>query len=130
MYAYDAPIEDVILGWEIMKKNRTKSLSSAQQKRLISVLCCFLAVALVYLALFADQSFLSIMKKKSQFGVLEKEKIELKKNNAELKQEIERAKNDLQYLETVARERNMLKKNEIIIDFSKKKQKEKSDMKK
>lgn len=113
-----------------MKKNRTTSLSSAQQKRLIIVLCCFLAVALVYLVFFADQSFLSIMKKKSQFGVLEKEKIELKKNNAELHQEIERAKNDLQYLETVARERNMLKKNEIIIDFSKKKQKEKSDLEK
>jgi len=116
-----------------MKKNRTTSLSPAQQKRLVIVFFCFIAAALVYLIFLADQSVLSIMGKKSRLSDLEKEKIELKKNNAELAKDIDRARNDLNYLEAVARERNMLKKNEIVIDFSpppKKKQKKKSDVKK
>ncbi len=113
-----------------MKKNRTTSLSPAQQKRVILVFFCFIVAALVYLTFLSDHSFLSIINKKSQSAELEKEKIELKKDNAELADEIDRAKNDLEFLEEVARKRNMLKKNEIIIDFSEKKQKEKKDIKK
>lgn len=110
-----------------MKKKRTTSLSSSQQKRLIFIVSWLAAAALVYLVFFANTSLLSIMKKKSQLGVLEREKKELKVNNDELKNEIERAKNDMEYLEKVARERNMLKKNEIIIDFSEGKQKAKKN---
>jgi len=107
-----------------MKKNRTTSLSSTQQKRLIIVIGCLLTAAFIYIVFLADQSMLSVMKKKSRLNDLQKEKMELEKNNIVLEKEIGKAKNDLEYLETVARDRNMLKKNEFIIDFSEKSKKE------
>ncbi len=82
------------------------------------VIFCFIIMACIYLFFLADRSLLSILRKKSQVTQLEKEKKELILNNAELEREIKRAENDMEYIESIARKRNLVKKNEIIIDFS------------
>jgi len=102
----------------VMNKKPPTALLSSQQKLTLIVISCFGALALVYLIFIADQSVLSIMKKKYRLEILEKEKSSLIIDNSGLAVETERAKNDLEYIESIARERNMLKKNELIIDLT------------
>lgn len=85
---------------------------------MLAVIVCFVFLVLAYLVFLADPSLLSIMQKKSQVAQLEKQKKELEVSNKQLAEELKRAENDLSYLESVARERNLVRKNEIIIDFS------------
>ncbi len=101
-----------------MARNRTSHLHATQRKRLLIVLFCMVAAALCYLVFFADQSLVSILLKKRRLDLVEKEKKELIRDNSQLEESIDRINNDPKFLEKIAREKNMLKDNELILDFS------------
>lgn len=101
-----------------MGRNRTLPLRDAQRKRLLIVLFCMVAAALGYLVFWGDQSLVSILLKKRRLDLVEKEKKELIRDNTQLEESIDRINNDPKFLEKIAREKNMLKENELILDFS------------
>ena len=76
------------------------------------------AAAFGYLVFFADQSLVSILLKKRQLDLVDKEKKELVRDNAQLEESIDRINNDPKVLEGEARKKGMLKENELIHDFS------------
>ena len=67
-----------------------------------------------------------LRKQKIQVAALNAEKQELVEKNNALREEIKRLKTDVHYLEEVAREQHgLLKKDEMVFDFSPKEQKKK-----
>ena len=66
-----------------------------------------------------------LRQQKKHLASLEAEQEMLTQQNKEMKQNIERLQSDKEYLEQVAREKHgMLKDNEMVFDFAKKKKKE------
>ncbi len=101
-----------------MKKKRTVSLQQPQRKRLLRILFCLMAVALGYLTFFGDQSLLSIIKKQRHLERMEKEREELIQENSKLQEDVKQITTNPKFLEEEARKINMLKENEVILDFS------------
>mgnify|MGYP001552465207 CR=1 FL=1 len=110
-----------------MKKKPRQKLTPLQQKRLLKISAILLLAAIVWLFFAPDMGLLSWREKQSEFQQLQERKVQLEKENDMLRQEIERIEGDIEYFEKLAREKHgLLKKNEVLFDFSKdKKKKEK-----
>ncbi|MDO9042787.1 MAG: septum formation initiator family protein [Desulfocapsaceae bacterium] len=107
-----------------MKKSYKISLSPLQQKKLYRI--SFLLVGLFLLVLFftPGKGLFFLRKQKMQVVALNAEKQELEKKNKALREEIKRVTTDVRYLEEVAREQHgLLKKDEMVFDFSPKERK-------
>jgi len=102
-----------------VKKTYKTSLSSVQQKKIIRI--SLLLVILLLLAVFftPGKGLFFLRKQKEQVAVLRAENQELVEKNNALREEIKRVKTDKSYLEEVARSQHgLLKKDEVVFDFS------------
>lgn len=104
-----------------MKKKSTGKLSLSQQRLLFR-----LSVALVFCALLGVifspyGGIYALYQKKSHQARLERNIVELKKENTLLTKEITKLESDPEYIQDIARKKHgLLKKNERIYDFSRK----------
>ena len=105
-----------------MKQKPKTSLSLLQRKRLRRI-CFGLVAAMILWILFAPGRGLYHLHQRSKYlAELEEESQKLVQQNSDINRDIERLQSDDEYLEQVAREEHgMLKDNEMVFDFSKKK---------
>ena len=82
-------------------------------------------VALLFITgwfLFSPWGFIKYYRISSELERVRKANLELEENNKELVEEVEKLTSDPAYIEEVARKKfGLVKKNELIFDFSKKK---------
>jgi cell division protein FtsB len=107
------------------KKSRTKpKLSEQQESRVIKILLALLVIAVLWIIFAPGSGVFTLMSKRSELARLQKETIQIEKQIDQLQTDIDRLHNDPAYLEEVARKDfGLLKKNEKVYDFSKKKPK-------
>jgi cell division protein FtsB len=93
------------------------------EKRQLLYVALFLAIFLVlWILIGPKRSALHLLKTKKQLAQIQAENKRLEEENKVLRQEIDRLKHDPTYLEEKARkEYGLLKKNEMIYKFDKKK---------
>jgi len=90
---------------------------------LSAILLCLTLGLWVYFAPYGVYNYLSLQ---SKFKKVSSEVVNLREQNQALREEIQQIKNDPDYLEKIARQKyNLLKKNELIFDFSKRKNQKK-----
>lgn len=79
-------------------------------------------VALLWLAFAPGRGFFYLNQRSKYLAEIEGESQKLVQQNSDISRDIERLQSDDEYLEQVAREEHgMLKDNEMVFDFSKKK---------
>ncbi len=106
-----------------MKRTYKTSLSPLQQKKLCRISLLLLVILLLSIFFTPGKGLYFLRKQKLQVAALNVEKQELREKNTALREEIKRMKTDVHYLEEVAREqRGLLKKDEMVFDFSPKTQ--------
>lgn len=104
-----------------MKKKPKKVLSPLQRKRLTRIIAVLAFAALLWLLFAPNMGIVTLKREQNRLEALQLQKNELEKENAIMLQEIERIQTDIEYFERLAREKHgLLKKNEVIFDFSKK----------
>ncbi len=109
-----------------MKKTYKTSWSPDQQKRLVQVLIFFTVLVLLAIILAPGKGLLFLRNQKVQIASLHAEKQNLLQKNIALREEIKRMKTDVIFLEEVARgQHGLLKKDEIVFDFTPKEKKKK-----
>lgn len=102
--------------------DRRKKMASTRVNRRFRLILLLVACAFLWLFFAPETGFLSLLKQRNELKSLQLETQQLAENNEELKRMIEKLKNDNEYLEKLAREKQgMIKENEIIFEFSKKK---------
>lgn len=105
-----------------MKQKPKTSLSVLQRKRLLRVSLGVMIVALLWLVFAPGRGMFHLHQRSKHLAELEAESQELVQQNSDISRDIERLHSDDEYLEQVAREEHgMLKDNEMVFDFSKKK---------
>ena len=105
-----------------MKQKPKTSLSVLQRKRLLRIGLGVTIVAFLWLAFAPGGGLLYLNQRSKHLAELEDESQELVQQNSDISRDIERLQSDDEYLEQVAREEHgMLKDNEMVFDFSKKK---------
>ena len=105
-----------------MKQKPRKSLSPIQQKRLLRISFGIFILVLLWLVFAPGRGIFYLQQQKKYLASLEAEQEILVQQNKEMKQNVERLQSDKEYLEQLARdEHGMLKDNEIVFDFAKKK---------
>lgn len=98
-----------------------QTFDKREKKRLILIFSLVLFLVLLWLA-FSPNGFLNYCELKKNAAELRIKNQDVVKKNNELQREIDGLENDPAYIEEVARTRyNMVKKNEIVIEFNKKK---------
>lgn len=108
-----------------MKQKPRKSLSPIQQKRLLRISFGIFILVLLWLVFAPGRGIFYLQQQKKYLASLEAEQEILVQQNKEMKQNVERLQSDKEYLEQLARdEHGMLKDNEMVFDFAKKKKKE------
>jgi cell division protein FtsB len=114
------------VGEILMKKTYKISLSPLQQKKLYRISFLLVAIFLLFLFFTPGKGLYFLRKQKMQVAALNAEKQDLEKKNKALREEIKRVTTDVHYLEEVAREQHgLLKKDEMVFDFSPKERKKK-----
>lgn len=109
-----------------MKTKPKNSLSPLQLSKLLKIIFVLVCAGVLWLFLAPDMGILSLKKEHDRLEALQQQKHNLEQENAALRQEIERIENDIEYFERIAREKHgLLKKNEMIFDFSKEEKKRK-----
>lgn len=109
-----------------MKKTYKTTLSPLQQKTIVKVSLLLVVLFLVFVFFAPGKGLLFLKQQKMQVEALHVEKQELVEKNNALREEIERVKTDVHYLEEVARgQHGLLKKDEMVFDFSPKERKKK-----
>lgn len=107
-----------------MKRKLKLYLSPLQEKRFYRIVAVLLTASLAWLILAPQSGVLALLQKRAKMKSLQHKTLLLERSNKELEQEINRLRTDPAYLEEVARrEHGLLKKNEIIYDFSQQKKK-------
>lgn len=107
-----------------MKRAYKISLSPLQQKKLYRISLLLVAIFLLVLFFFPGKGLFFLRRQKMQVIALNAEKQKLVEKNNVLREEIKRVTTDVNYLEEVAREQHgLLKKDEMVFDFSPKEQK-------
>lgn len=107
-----------------MKRTYKTSLSPLQQKKLYRISLLLVAIFLLVLFFSPGKGLFFLRKQKMQVIALNAEKQKLVEKNNILREEIKRVTTDVRYLEEVAREQHgLLKKDEMVFDFSPKEQK-------
>jgi cell division protein FtsB len=105
-----------------MKQKPKTSLSALQRKRLLRISCGVMILTLLWLVFAPGQGLFSLHQRSKYLAELEAESQDLVQQNSDISRDIERLQSDDEYLEQVAREEHgMLKDNEMVFDFSKKK---------
>ena len=104
---------------EGMKKKLKLHLSPLQEKRFFRIVAVLLTASLAWLVFAPQSGVLALLQQRSKMKTLQHKTLLLERSNKELEKEIDRLRTDPAYLEEVARrEHGLLKKNEIIYDFS------------
>lgn len=107
-----------------MKRTYKTSLSPVQQKKMIQILLPLVILLLLALFFTPGKGLFFLRKQKVQVAALRTENQELVEKNNALREEIKRVKTDTSYLEEVARgQHGLLKKDEVVFDFSPKEKK-------
>jgi cell division protein FtsB len=107
-----------------MKKTYKPSLSPLQQKRMFQFSLLLVVLLLAFIFFAPGKGLLFLRQQKMQVEALHAEKQELVEKNNALREEINRVKTDVNYLEEVARgQHGLLKKDEMVFDFSPKERK-------
>src|SRR5665647_1601704 len=102
-----------------MKRTYKTSLSPLQQKKLYRISLLLLVILLLAIFFTPGKGMFFLRRQKMQVVALNAEKQEMMEKNNSLREEIRRLKTDVQYLEEVARgQHGLLKKDEIVFDFS------------
>lgn len=109
------------------RKVRPRQKSAAREKRQTrKIVIIVISLALLWIFFAPGLGVVSYMSKRAEFNRVQKESERLRRANQELQDEIDRLLTDSAYLESLSREKyNMLKPNEKVYDFSKKKKDEK-----
>jgi len=96
---------------------------SAGQKRIFrKIVVVFIVLSLLWILFAPGSGVVSLLRKRSEYNQLAKETTKIKEDNIVLQKDIDSLLNDPDRLEEVAREKhNLLKKNEKVYDFGKKK---------
>jgi cell division protein FtsB len=109
-----------------MEKKHKTSLSPLQQKQVLRISLLLLLFFLLAIFFIPGKGLYFLRKQKMQVKALHAEKQELIENNEALREEIKRLNSDMLYLEEVARRQHgLLKKDEMVFEFSPKEQKKK-----
>ena len=107
-----------------MKQKPKTSHTPLQRKRLKRLVGVIVALALLWLVFAPGRGLFHLHQRNKYLAGLEAESEALIQHNSDITRDIERLQNDNEYLEQVAREEHgMLKENEMVFDFSKKKKK-------
>jgi cell division protein FtsB len=107
-----------------MKQKPKTSLTVQQRKRLLRIALSVIVIAFVWLAFAPGRGMFHLHQQSKHLAALEAESQKLVQHNSDISRDIERLQSDDEYLEQVAREEHgMLKDNEMVFDFSKKKKK-------
>ncbi|MBW6521045.1 MAG: septum formation initiator family protein [Desulfoarculaceae bacterium] len=102
-----------------MKRTYKASLSPMQQKKMFHLSLLLVVLFLLMIVFAPGKGLLFLRKQKMQVDALHAEKQELVEKNNALREEINRVKTDVNYLEQVARgQHGLLKKDEMVFDFS------------
>jgi len=104
------------------KKPKPKQkLSPLQRRKLIKIVVVIVLLALVWVVFSPNTGIWTVIQHRSELHQLQEETIQLKQENAALQSEIDQLQNDPAYLEEIARGKyGLLKKNERVFDFSRK----------
>lgn len=79
-------------------------------------------VAVLWILFAPGTGVVALLKKRKELHNLQQKTVQLEEDNNKLQKDIERLQNDSGYLEEIARkEYGLLKKNERVYDFSRKK---------
>jgi cell division protein FtsB len=107
-----------------MKRTYKTSLSPLQQKKLYRISLLLVVIFLLVLFFAPGKGLFFLRRQKMQVVALNVEKQKLVEKNNVMREEIKRVTTDVRYLEEVAREQHgLLKKDEMVFDFSPKEQK-------
>ncbi len=107
-----------------MKQKRKKVLSPTQLKQLLRISACLLVLVLLWIVFAPGRGIFFLHQQKKDLAALKVEQKKLIQENIEMEKDIKRLQSDEVYLEQVAREEyGMLKENEMVFDFAKKKKK-------
>lgn len=97
-------------------------MSPLQRKRLWRISITTIVFVLLWVVFAPGSGLYHLHQQKKRIATLIAERQILIQQNDEIEKDIERLRNDQEYLEQVAREEHgMLKENEIVFDFSRKK---------
>lgn len=105
-----------------MRRTHQQKLTPLQQKWLARAIILILLSGVLWLVFAPGKGLIALHLKRNTVQSLEEETGLLKEDNAKLTGDIEKMKNDPGHLEEVARrDFDLLKKNERVYDFSRKK---------
>ncbi len=94
-----------------------------QRKRLLRISLIIVGLSLLWLVFAPGSGMYHLHQQKKYLADLKADRKRLVQQNRQMKRDIERLQNDKEYLEQVAREKyGMLKENELVFDFAKKKE--------
>jgi len=112
------------MAWKRKQKPKTV-MSPLQRKRLLRISCTMIVCVLLWVVFAPGRGLYHLRQQKKHIAMLNAERQVLTQQNDEMIKDIERLRNDQEYLEQVAREEHgMLRENEIVFDFSRKKKEE------
>ncbi len=104
-----------------MKKKPKQKLSPLQRRRLLKIVVVAALLAFLWVFFSPHAGVWTVIQHRSELHQLQEEMIQLEQENAILQSEIDKLQNDPAYLEEVARKKyGLLKKNERVFDFSRK----------
>jgi cell division protein FtsB len=105
-----------------MKKKPKQKLSPLQKRKLIKFVVTIVLLAFLWVFFSPNVGIWTVIQHRSELHQLQEETIQFEQENTVLQNEIDRLQNDPAYLEEIARKKyGLLKKNEQVFDFSKKK---------
>lgn len=101
-----------------------RPLSAVEGKQLFRISIAIAVLVLLWIVFAPGSGMFYLHQQKKHLAELKVEQEVLTRQNKEMKEDIERLQSDKGYLEKVAREEyGMLKENEMVFDFAKKKKK-------
>lgn len=105
-----------------MKHRPKQKLSPLQEKKLLRITVVLVAIAFLWVLFSPGAGVFALLRHRSELKELQQQTITLEEENERLQKEIDRLQNDTEYLEEIAREKyGLVRKNELIYNFSKKK---------
>lgn len=101
-------------------------MSPIQENRYLKLVLVLVILAVLWVLFAPKTGFLALLRQRSELKTLQEETQALTQENAALKKEIERIETDDQYLEEISRrDYGLVKENEMVFDFSRKKKEKK-----
>lgn len=109
---------------EKRKRKQKASLNANQESLYRKCILALVFIAFLWLMFAPQTGFLALLRQRAELKSLQQETQELAAENERLKKEAERLKNDDAYLEEISRrDYDMVKENEILFEFSSRKDK-------